>query len=316
MKFQTNELNIKESQIGKFDEEFYNVKHTRLVHKKSSQIPHKFLNRISYFESKQQYLITDREDKTIKVLSNNGSYLGEFNPNLVLEYPFAIYVNNFTNEIFVGDYKKQCIYVFDENFGYITEFGHDIAKAPNTITIDKSTGFIYCTDYWYDKVTIWNAEKHNSNSYCTNYTLNNHFTCDSPAYIQVAQDKIFIVSAIELETDETTLKLKGIKKGSNCIFVVDKFKLENLFEIRLNNWIEPYGLFIDSMLNVYTSASELDLNNNISSAAYLFKFDINGHFINKIQFSNYIPIDFFINDNKVLSISTESCPIQLDELKE
>ena len=314
-------MNIRGKFIGKFNDFLSNNNPTRLVHVNSAPIPHKFLNRIAYLESKQQYLITDREDQTVKVLSSNGHYLGEYNPNLLLEYPFAIYVNNSTNEIFVGDYKLQRIVVFDENFKHITEFGHNIAKAPNTITMDKLTGLIYCTDYWYDKVSIWQGEypddiNSNENFRCTNYILNNEFDCDSPAYIQIALDKIFIVSAIEVETEETSSKLKEIKKGSNCIFVFDKIKLEILFTIRLKDWIEPYGLVIDIYANVYTSASELDNENNISSTASLFKFDKNGRLLSKIQFSNYIPIDFYIYENKILSISTEVQPVQLLELKE
>jgi hypothetical protein len=319
--FNKSYLNIKDKFIGKFHDYLSNNNPTRLVHVKSSHIPHKFLNRIAYLESKQQYLITDREDRTIKILNCDGDYLGEYNPNLLLEYPFALYVNNSTNEIFVGDYKLQRIIVFDENFKYITEFGNDIAKAPNTITADKLTGFIYCTDYWYDKVTIWRGEYPDDlnsigNYRCTNYLLNSEFSCDSPSYIQICHDKIFIVSAVELETEETSLKLKEIKKGSNSIFVFDKINLENLFTIRLKDWIEPYGLVVDQNSNIYTSASEIDNENNISSTASLFKFDKNGCLLSKIQFSNYIPIDFYIHENKILSISTEVQPVQLLELKE
>ncbi len=314
--FNASQLNINESFIGVF-ENLTNSEPTRLIHDKSLPIPHKFLNRIAYLESKKQFLITDREDKTIKILSNNGTYLGEYNPNLMLEYPFAIYVNNYTNEIFVGDYKKQCVFVFDENFNYITEFGNDIAKAPNTITMDRLTNLIYCTDYWYDRVTIWKGDRTTaSNLHSNKYSLHREFHCDSPAYVQVAEDKIFIVSAVELETDESNVKVKDIKKGSNCIFVIDKLKHECLFEIRLKNWIEPYGLFVDSKMNIYTSASELDNESNISITAFLFKFDMNGRLITKIPFSNYVPIDFYIIDDKVLSISTETSPVQVDLLKE
>ena len=318
-------MNIDEKFIGKF-EDFKNYKHTRLAHTSNLQIPHTFLNRIAYFEAKEQYLITDREDKTIKILSKTGNYLGEYNPNLIFEYPFAIYVNNLKNEIFVGDYKLQCIFVFDENFNKITEFGHDVAKAPNTITMDKITGLVYCTDYWYDKVSIWYGEQPSSdygdnckttgNFHCTKYTLSNEFTCDSPAYIQIADSKIFIVSAVELEIEENTSKLKDIKKGANCIFVFDKIKLCILFKIKLKDWIEPYGLVVDSQSNIYTSASNLDNDNNISTTAYLFKFDKNGCLLNKMQFSNWLPIDFYIHENRVLSISTDTFPLQLDVLKD
>lgn len=311
-----------------------------IVSSKALKVPHKFLNRIAYLESKKQFLITDREDKSVKLIDYNGNFIGDYNPNSIFQYPFAIFVNNKTNEIFVGDYKKQSIFVFNESFEFKYQFGDGDLHNPNTIEIDYETNLLYCTDFWHDKVTVWglsdtgssldifesenstdgntsiNEDDNTKSAKNARYTYLRMFNCDAPAYIKVRGENIYIVSALDLELDDTNKKLKCIKKGSNCVFVIDKFTYKILNKIQLNDWIEPYGLYIDKKLNIYAAAALIDADKNLSDASYFFKIDKNGNLVKRISFENYIPIDIFIVDNKMIAISYDQYPVKYYEFKE
>ena len=86
--------------------------------------------------------------------------------------------------------------------------------------------------------------------------------------------------------------------------------------INLDNWIDPYGLWIDPRnMNILISASEVDENQCLSESSYLFNIDQRGNLLHKIELKKYIPIDFYVFENKILFISFDTIPIHIDEFE-
>jgi hypothetical protein len=58
--------------------------------------------------------------------------------------------------------------------------------------------------------------------------------------------------------------------GSNCIFIISKSNYSILNAIRIDEWIDPRGLYVDDNLNILTTAFKLDEQNNRSDWRHLF----------------------------------------------
>ena len=110
------------------------------------------------------------------------------------------------------------------------------------------------------------------------------------------------------------MKLKKIIKGSNCVFIVDKFTLNILDTIKLNDWVTPSALYVDLNSNIYTVAYELDKTTGmLSKFKYLYIINKNGLLVKKIYLEDIqIIADMIVLENELIfSVNNEIKIIQL-----
>jgi hypothetical protein len=134
-------------------------------------------------------------------------------------------------------------------------------------------GVLYVTDFENNQISSWNSE---SGKYISQYKI------DSPGQIQINNDKLIIISENDYEHNKSTGRLR-ITKGSNSLFILNKNSMDIVKKIKLDDWFDPCGLFIDQNSNILTTAFELDHEKYISTHRLLYKFDASGNFLSKTK---------------------------------
>lgn len=225
-------------------------------------------------------ILTDEQSSLIHITDLEGNLLDSKNPEGMLKQPVGICIKtlNDIEEIYIGDFHEHKIFVFDSDFNYIREFGDcSSLKIPQVIAFDeteKNLNSLYVSDVTNNQITVWNS---------TNGELEKKLEIDSPYTIRFTINKMFIISTAVFELDEYEKnKFSKITKGSNCIFVLDKESFEIINSIKIDNWLTPSTLYIDTNSNIYTLAYEIDKNNVKTEFKYFYIIDQNNKLINKI----------------------------------
>jgi hypothetical protein len=232
---------------------------------------YKCLCRIAFCRKIGKFIVTDCEDSTLKIFDYDGNFIKTINPSLILRCPWAICVNNKSNEIFIADGKLGKILVFSAEFKYLREFGRRKVDLVECLTIDETLDdsdndkpTLYAADYRNNLVTIWNSR---------NGVFKSKFNFQSPADIAVDKFKIFITSENNFQFLPNTRKLNSLK-GENSIFVLDKTNFKVLNKIRFNNWLSPNCIYFDYKNNhLATIAFDIDEEMNVSKTRYLYVID-------------------------------------------
>ena len=252
---------------------------------------YKCLCRIAFCNKLGQYIVTDCEDKTLKIFDFDGKFIKSINPSLMLRCPWAICVSK-SNEIFVADGKLGKILVFNTEFKYLRDFGRRKVDLVECITIDEhieedgDQSVLYAGDYLNNLVTIWNSK---------NGAFKAQFNIQSPADIAVDKHKIFITSENSFQFLPNTRKLNYLK-GENSIFVLDKTNFKVLNKIRFNDWLSPNCIHFDNENNhLATIAYDIDESMNVSKTRYL-------HVIDKDTFTCLYKIDLNVEKTSDMCI--------------
>lgn len=257
-------------------------------------------------------IMTDGSNGVLYICNLDGKLIDTINPDGELDQPCAIciYQSNNKYQLLVGDFSHQKVLVFDINYNFIRKFGNENIIEPQSMSIDYEVPddrqkLLYVSDIVNNVVTVWSVD---------NGQMTDKLNIDTPFTIKFSIDKMFIESPAYFELDENTPnKLKKIKKGSNCIFILDKFKYEVLNEVKFSNWLTPSALHVDCDMNMYTIAYELDDNQIKSHSKYLFMIDKDGKNIqkkiyldnvNRINDVAFLPNKLFIVVDNLLIIIT------------
>lgn len=228
---------------------------------KSFHVPSKSLFTMVFLKTKRKIVITDYMDKSLKVLDINGCFQEKISQAGCLEKPWAISSNS-RNDIFITDYEDMGIVKLDSSFKFIRKIGEKVIRNACYMATDPDNeDIVYLTHYIENRVTIWNVLENK---------FINSFGIDTPEFIQIKRNRIFLTSRTEVEYIEGRKEFRRIIEGSNCIFVLSKSNYSLLHAIRIEDWIDPRGLHVDDNLNILTTAFKLDENNNRSDWRHLF----------------------------------------------
>lgn len=269
-----------------------------IISNKISSIPAESICSMFRF-SDDELIVTDIGASSLIIVDYEGNLLNEpFNPDNLLDDPLSICVSS-NREIYVGDSKQFKIFVFDSSFRYKCEFGdEDTLGVPNYIRCDvEQNDELYVSHYNTNLVTVWD-----------NYILAHRIDIEAPLDIAISKDNFYISSAIRFEVKEDAPnELKNINNGLNSIFILSKLTFEVLKTIQMN-WLSPGGLFLDSNLNIYTVAYELNEEKYKSEFKYLFIIDKNGNCLKKIQLDELKGItDMVVVDDKIMFCADQNC---------
>lgn len=244
---------------------------------KSIELQATNLLRMVLSKDKTCLFITDEMQSSIHISDLDGNFIDSINPEGLLNQPIGICLNSYKNndEIFVGDYYEHEIFVFDSNFKYIRKFGDENLKNPQYLYCDThaNSGILYVSDFQNNNITVWSID---DGSYIDIIEL------QEPFEIKFTTDMLFVSSPCSFDIDET-IKNKVTRRtsGEDCIYVIDKFSFSIQNRIKLDNWLTVRILHIDSDLNLYITAYEIDENQIKSESKYLFTIDCNDQLVNK-----------------------------------
>lgn len=245
------------------------------------EIKAKWLARMIYMEKNQSLLLIDELENSLKIIKiNNDSYELSQEERLLdkwIKSPTAIALNN-SNDLFISSYQTGHIIVLNENFEFKRKFGHrEVFKIEHMRIDELDDRLLYCADWSNDYLLKYD---------CIKGLLVTKLKLNKPFYICTNQEKLYVTSGTIFDKENDTSKLKGIIKGSNCIYVLNKQTLEYLNRIEMSNWLTPNGIYFDNHLNLITIAYKLNNETKeISHEKSLFVLNSNSNIkcLNEIQ---------------------------------
>ena len=175
------------------------------------------------------------------------------NPDGRLKEPVGICIGirkNEVEEIYVYEYEARTVFVLNRDFKLIKKIGVNL-EASYYLTIDCDN--LYCLHG--GSVTVWNVNYAN---------LIKKLEIEHPLDLKISENKIYIVSEADYDSDRRNRKLIKVKKG-NYINVLNKSNHEIINILQFDDWFDPHSLHVSSKGDVYTTAYELDTNNGIYS---------------------------------------------------
>ena len=234
---------------------------------------------MALFNKETNILITDHlkvliHVGLIHVRDLNGNLLKSINSVGCLKDPYGICVgikkygiipffSIGIEEIYVYDGRAKTVFVFNEDFKLIKKIGENLEKS-FYLTIDCESDILYCLHRDKDVVTLWNVN---------DAKLIQKLKIEGPDDLKISENKIYIVSLADYDSDRDKRKLTKVKKG-NYINVLNKSNQEIINKIQFDDWFCPFSLHLSSDGDIYTTAFELDKNNGTwSKNRFLFIID-------------------------------------------
>jgi hypothetical protein len=91
----------------------------------------------------------------------------------------------------------------------------------------------------------------------------------------------------------------------NAIHIIDKKSLIVIKTIKPSNWYDPVGLFIDSEMNIVTTAYSIYKKINLSNSRYLFTINQDGEILNRanLYFDEQLSDLNVVDKEKILLVS-------------
>ncbi len=237
--------------------------------------------RMAYLNNKNQILMIDSVKKVLLMCNTNGSFDINFKLKHLLDSPVTICTNS-KNEIFIGDSKK--VVVFDSSITSLRKFNIRY-KAPVDMTFDEDSQNLFIANRNIGMITVLN----NLNGEC-----NGEFSIEKPYSVRVNLKYLFV-----LTNEDNEINSKN--KLMNGIFIFNKSNFSVVKIIKLEEWKDPKGLYLDRDCNILTTAFEIK-ENKISETRYFYIFDFNGNFIHKKGSDILSLVDLLIIDRKYLFI--------------
>jgi hypothetical protein len=177
-------------------------------------------------------------------------------------------------------------------------------------TVEEKT--VYACDIKSDCLHIFNVPSVAINNFIVNHMAIQpkqvrHNEIRKPKYLKIKDDFLFVICN-GYENSE-----KNEKKNMSYVLIIDKIETSVVRKIDLENWFNPYGLYISNKMEcLLTTTSKINANcsNSIYSASnseYLLVIDIesmrNGEckIVSEINLEFDLINDFYImKDNKIL----------------
>lgn len=227
--------------------------------------------KISAHQNKEHIVISDIGENNVKIIDLNGTLVRMISSDIITIYPWTINTES-TNEIIIGCLFEKGIYVFDLDFQIKRIFGEDYFSQPTSITVDKDD-FIYVSDCGRGILSKWTSEGE----------LVKQVDSNRPGQMKIFNDRLYVISSTVFKLNDDLQKLSRVTHGLNCILVYDRFSMDTIGLIKIENWLEPRGLFFDENKNICTTAFEIDESLNVSSSRSIYVFHQDMYLVNKIE---------------------------------
>ena len=233
---------------------------------------------VVHLKRENKVISCDFNGAALYILNMNNEKIEKFEHYLITE-PSGLAVGR-NDELFVSECLLNNILVFDSNMNFLKQFPiQEKLREALKMQIDliDKKNLLYISHKNHNKITVWNSQRGN---------LVNSIKLDAPSSMEFNDEFLYVVSYTEWDSVNNFGKLINIRSGSNCIFVLKKSNYEMVNKIKLDNWLQPFGLFLNKCSNIITTVYEMDDNNMISSDRFLYSIDQNGILLHKIQFEH------------------------------
>ena len=181
--------------------------------------------------------------------------------------------------MYVDNLDSTKIIVLDQDMNYQDEFDSKLLKVSN-IAFDRYDRRIYIADWLNNQISVFDDAKRHNGPFFTG-------PVDSPLFMDFDKDYVYVVSRTEYTLyDYSTLH--KLRKGSNCIFRIDKKNHLKHSKIALDDWLAPAGIYLDSKGNIITTALKVDKKdtNAIYTNRYLFILNQAGEKLREIELND------------------------------
>ena len=240
----------------------------------------------AYSKQKNMLVITDYVDGSLKLLNCNTNTV-ETIRNVKIKKPGAIYIDNDEN-VFINEYNSKFISIlaFDSKFNFVFEFELFGWNRAFSLTMDENhkDKLLYVSSPL-DKIGIWNSS---NGSYIKSISIK------SPYGMHFNGDKLFVTSLMNYETDQDD-RISKITSGVSCIFVLNKDTHKMLQKIENQNFLNPIGLYFSNSSTFLTIARFLDSDGVLFKNRFLFKLDLNGKILQKIELKGVSSTKYSLN---------------------
>ena len=233
---------------------------------------------VVHLKNENKVIACDFNGAALYSLNMNNESIEKFEHYLITE-PSGLCVGK-NDELFVSECLINNILVFDSNLNFLRQFliQEKLREALKMqIDLIDRKNLLYISHKNHNKITVWNSQR--------GYLINT-IKLDAPSSMEFDDEFLYVVSYTEWDRDDNLGKLINIRSGSNCIFILKKANYETVNEIKLNNWLQPFGLWLNKCKNIITTVYEIDENNIISKDRYLYSVNKKGVILNKIQFEH------------------------------
>jgi hypothetical protein len=251
-----------------------------------------------------EVFIVDNKENLIKVIDLNGDkneVVRTIQPKTMngdnrLKDPMNISVW-MSDKMLISNYYDPSILVFNANFEFVNEIKNVIDEG-NVIDFmevdDIDPDRIYMVRYYFKKVSVFNLKSLERVA---------EFEATEPWNIKAKNEKLFLVSLTFWEWDnKEARRIKEIRKGANCVFVMDKSTFMVKETIKFDDWLRPEGFYFDKDDNILTTAFKIDKKSMIVTD-FRFLFIINQRFevVKEIYLDQITYFsDFLVIQNKFL----------------
>jgi hypothetical protein len=250
------------------------TKFNQIKSTKPLNLPAKRLTRMAYLSSKRRILYCDPGSNLILVTDSYGSFAAKHTlPEL--QKPYSVCCSR-KHEIFIGDQEHEKIFVYDSQFKLKRKFDHLNITRQFEMDCDlENSDVILITLYNKNELLVVDSE--------TGEILLTKINIEKPSYVKAKDDKIYLIS------------------NNEKIFILRRDTYDVIKEIKFDNWCYLRTLYIDSKMNIITTAYEKGF-----PIAFLYVIDPNGTLLSKVYIHMKDIEDMLVIEEKKYFFNSET----------
>ena len=257
---------------------YHQVKSTKPLN-----IPAKRITRMAFLNSKKRILYCDPESNLIHLTNSFGSFSNKYSLQ-ELKKPYSICCSR-KSEIFIGDQESETIFVYDSQFSFKRSFNNFNLTKNFELDCDQDNGdLILVTIYRKNELNVLNSE--------SGEVVFTKTGIEKPSYVKAKNDIIYIVC------------------NNDRILLVRHDTYDVMKEIKFDNWCFIRSLYIDSKMNIITTAYDKGF-----PIAFLYLIDSEGHLASKIYIHMKDIEDLLVLEDKKFFFSSETSSLCILEFE-
>ena len=248
-------------------------KYQQVKSTKPLNIPAKRITRMAFLNSKKRILYCDPDSNLIHSTDSYGSSSTKFNLN-ELKKPYTVCCSS-KYEVFIGDQEHEMIFVYDNLLNFKRKFSDFNLTKNFEIDCDQDNqNLILVTIYGKNQLNVLKSE--------TGEVLMTKDGIEKPGYIKAKKDRIYIVC------------------NNDKLIILRHDTYDTIQEIKFDNWCFVRTIYIDSKMNIITTAYEKGF-----PIAFLYLIDSEGNLLSKVYIHMKEIEDLLVIDDKKFFFNSE-----------
>ena len=260
----------------------------------------KNLFNISYLKKEDTIVANCVRESTLHIMNLNTNSISDYKYSKISNAGMMCVGKN--DDLFVSEsYPHKKIYVFNSKMRLKEQIYVDSKLTIGKMKVDftDSEYPLYMSHTEENKISVWNTESSK---------LLRTIDIDEPLFVEFTKDYIYVTSMTNYDYGKSK-ELTRIKSGTNGICILNKLSAEFIKTISFDNWLQPFGLYIDANCNLITVAKEIDEKKRILENRFVYILSETGLLSHKIEIKMGPTNDIKFFDNKMLRTNGSSVEI-------